>query len=218
MITQILNIFDPGTSNLLKLNWILIVIPFFIPYSLKKYANQNKISLLIFTSVQQLTRAFMPLSKFVNPFVFTSFRILSWNIIGLLPFNFTITTQFIITLSLALPLWSTPFVNSLVTKSWWPSHLTPANLPALLLAIFMSFIELVRCFLRPITLSLRLMINLTAGHLILSLVALSQTVELSKIYLIVGSIMILFVILEIAVAFIQSYVFSMLTLLYSKEN
>lgn len=62
------------------------------------------------------------------------------------------------------------------------------------------------------------MINLTAGHLILSLVALAQTNNLDKVFILVGLIMFLFIILEIAVAFIQSYVFRMLTLLYSKEN
>ena len=62
------------------------------------------------------------------------------------------------------------------------------------------------------------MINLTAGHLILSLVALAQTNNLDKVFLIIGLIMFLFIILELAVAFIQSYVFRMLTLLYSKEN
>ena len=82
----------------------------------------------------------------------------------------------------------------------------------------MSWVELIRCFLRPLTLSLRLMINLTAGHLILSLVALAQSNNISLAFIIVGAIMFLFILLEIAVAFIQSYVFRMLTLLYSKEN
>jgi F0F1-type ATP synthase membrane subunit a len=62
------------------------------------------------------------------------------------------------------------------------------------------------------------MINLTAGHLILSLVALAQSNNISVAFTIVGAIMFLFILLEIAVAFIQSYVFRMLTLLYSKEN
>ena len=62
------------------------------------------------------------------------------------------------------------------------------------------------------------MINLTAGHLILSLVALAQSTTLNKTFIIIGLIMFIFIVLEIAVAFIQSYVFSMLTLLYSKEN
>jgi len=62
------------------------------------------------------------------------------------------------------------------------------------------------------------MINLTAGHLILSLVALAQNNRLNKIFFIIGLVMFGFIILELAVAFIQSYVFRMLTLLYSKEN
>jgi len=218
MITQILNIFDPGTSNYFKLNWILLIIPFIFPFLTKHFTSRNNINTILNYTINTLCSALNPLRKLTTPFLFTCFAILSWNLTGLLPFNFTITTQFIITVSLALPLWSTPFFNSLLTKSWWPSHLTPANLPALALAIFMSFIELIRCYLRPLTLSLRLMINLTAGHLILSLVALAQTNNIDKIFLIVGLIMFLFVILELAVAFIQSYVFRMLTLLYSKEN
>ena len=218
MITQILNIFDPGTSNLLKLNWILLVLPFIFPFLIKHFSLNNPITLILSNSINILCSALRPLRKLTTPFLFTCFAILAWNLTGLLPFNFTVTTQFIITISLALPLWSTPFFNSLITKTWWPSHLTPANLPALALAIFMSFIELISCYLRPLTLSLRLMINLTAGHLILSLVALAQTNNLDKVFILVGLIMFLFIILEIAVAFIQSYVFRMLTLLYSKEN
>ena len=217
MITQILNIFDPGTSDNFKFNWLFLFIPFFCPLLIKNYLFFNK-NIIYKIIINQLTIAFYPLSKFTRPFIFTCFRILNWNITGLMPFNFTITTQFIVTISLALPLWSTPFINSLITKYWWPSHLTPSNLPALALAIFMSFIELISCFLRPITLSLRLMINLTAGHLILSLVALAQNNRLNKIFFIIGLVMFGFIILELAVAFIQSYVFRMLTLLYSKEN
>lgn len=218
MIEQILNIFDPSTSNLTKINWIFLALPTVFPFLIKHHAINNKLENIFSVAIKQLTAALFPLSKLTTPFTFTCFSILAWNITGLLPFNFTITTQFIITMSMAIPLWSTPFFNSLLTKYWWPSHLTPANLPALALAVFMSFIELVRCYLRPITLSLRLMINLTAGHLILSLVALAQSTNLSKTFFIVGGVMLIFIVLEIAVAFIQSYVFRMLTLLYSKEN
>ena len=218
MITQILNIFDPGTSNYWQFNWIFLTLPFLFPFLVSYFSNSNKTNRFIKLSTNRLCSALNPLRKLTTPFLFTLFAILAWNLTGLLPFNFTITTQFIFTISLALPLWSTPFFNSLITKSWWPSHLTPANLPALALAIFMSWVELIRCFLRPLTLSLRLMINLTAGHLILSLVALAQTNELNIVFIVVGLVMFVFIILEIAVAFIQSYVFRMLTLLYSKEN
>ena len=218
MVTQVLNIFDPGTSNYYQLNWLYLITPLMFPFILKHFSFSNPIISIMTLTVNRLNAALTPLSKLTTPFLFTCFAILSWNIRGLLPFNFTITTQFLLTVSLALPLWSTPFFNSLLTKTWWPSHLTPANLPALALAIFMSWVELISCYLRPLTLSLRLMINLTAGHLILSLVALAQSTNLNFTFVIVGRIMFIFIILEIAVAFIQSYVFRMLTLLYSKEN
>jgi len=219
MIAQILNIFDPGTSSYYQLNWILLLLPLLFPFLLKQFTFNNFINRFINLAINGLCSALSPLSKLTTPFLFTCFAILRWNVRGLLPFNFTIPTQFVFTFSLAVPLWATPFANSLLTKFWWPSHLTPANLPALALAVFMAWVELIRCFLRPITLSLRLMINLTAGHLILSLVGLGQTNDLlSFTFLVVGIIMFAFIVLEIAVAFIQSYVFSMLTLLYSKEN
>ena len=80
----------------------------------------------------------------------------------------------------------------------------------------MALTELIRLFLRPITLTLRLVINITAGHLILGLIAGGSMITSVSVFALLGAVM--FIILEMAVAVIQAYVFSMLRLLYSKEG
>ncbi len=80
----------------------------------------------------------------------------------------------------------------------------------------MSLTELISLFLRPITLTLRLVINITAGHLILGLIAGGTMITSVSIFATIAAVM--FIILELAVAIIQAYVFRMLRLLYSKEG
>lgn len=81
----------------------------------------------------------------------------------------------------------------------------------------MVLIELVRNVIRPITLSVRLAANIIAGHLLLSLLE-TQLATSSWILLpIIGVAQYLLLILESAVAYIQAYVFSVLTTLYASE-
>merc|ERR1711935_171423 len=76
-------------------------------------------------------------------------------------------------------------------------------------------IELVRNFIRPITLSVRLAANIVAGHLLIRLIN-GGSLSLSRaIFIILGGLILFF--LEIAVAFIQGYVFSTLSVMYFSE-
>ena len=81
----------------------------------------------------------------------------------------------------------------------------------------MVIIESVRNVIRPGTLSIRLAANIVAGHLLLTLLG-SQAESLSfRIYLGLVFSLILLLILELAVACIQSYVFTILRVLYLNE-
>jgi len=82
---------------------------------------------------------------------------------------------------------------------------------------FIVIIESIRLFIRPITLAIRLTANIIAGHLLISLIGSSGQSLRIIILSIILSIQILLVILEIAVAFIQSYVFTILRTLYRRE-
>jgi F-type H+-transporting ATPase subunit a len=81
------------------------------------------------------------------------------------------------------------------------------------LAPVLTNIEAVRIRIRPITLGVRLMANLTTGHLLLGLIANINRVRLTARF----TIQLLFIALELGVAIIQGYVFVLLLGLYSSE-
>ena len=85
------------------------------------------------------------------------------------------------------------------------AHLVPAGCPVYLIS-FIIFIEIIRLLIRPLTLRVRLIANITAGHLLLFLV--------SKIFIAT----ILMFLLEILVRFIQAFVFCLLLTLYFNET
>jgi len=76
-------------------------------------------------------------------------------------------------------------------------------------------IELVRNFIRPITLSVRLAANMVAGHLLIRLINGGNLSVYRVIFMVVGGLILFF--LEIAVAFIQGYVFRTLRVIYTSE-
>jgi F0F1-type ATP synthase membrane subunit a len=79
----------------------------------------------------------------------------------------------------------------------------------------MILIELVRNFIRPITLSVRLAANIVAGHLLIRLINGGDPLSLSASIIIIGGLLLFF--LEVGVAFIQGYVFSTLRVMYLSE-
>ena len=96
------------------------------------------------------------------------------------------------------------------------AHLVPAGTPRFLIPVIV-IIETVRNIIRPATLAIRLAANIVAGHLLLTLLG-SQGPNLGGIALIgliVGLLLLL--LLEVAVACIQSYVFTILRSLYTNE-
>jgi F-type H+-transporting ATPase subunit a len=139
-------------------------------------------------------------------------RILILNMFGLIPFVFTITAHMLITFCSAFPLWF-GIVLFRVTKNntHFLRHLVPIRTP-LPLSQFIVLIERVRQIIRPITLAVRLAANITAGHILIAL-SRSTTTIINPLSLV---LLILFF-LEIAVAAIQRYVFTILITMYLEE-
>jgi F-type H+-transporting ATPase subunit a len=96
------------------------------------------------------------------------------------------------------------------------AHLVPNGTPAALIP-FIVLIETISNTIRPLTLSVRLIANMVAGHLLITLLG-NQTAVASN-FILAGLILtqILLLTLEAAVAVIQSYVFAVLSTLYSRE-
>jgi len=135
----------------------------------------------------------------------------------LIPYIFTRTSHLSITIVLALPIWLGTILYSIVFQyNNLLAHLVPLGTPSFLIPIIVV-IETVRNIIRPITLSIRLAANMVAGHLLLTLLG-SQGPNIRIIIIRVLLLrLVLLLILEVAVACIQSYVFTILSSLYLNE-
>nr|ABQ86184.1 ATP synthase F0 subunit 6 [Mammut americanum]QLF99441.1 ATP synthase F0 subunit 6 [Mammut americanum]QLF99480.1 ATP synthase F0 subunit 6 [Mammut americanum]QLF99532.1 ATP synthase F0 subunit 6 [Mammut americanum]QLF99558.1 ATP synthase F0 subunit 6 [Mammut americanum] len=143
------------------------------------------------------------------------------NLLGLLPYSFTPTTQLAMNLSMAIPLWTGTVILGLRHKTKVSlAHLLPQGTPTFLIPMIIV-IETISLLIRPITLAVRLTANITAGHLLIHLTG-TATLTLLSIHPMTITVtfitMILLTILELAVALIQAYVFALLVSLYLYEN
>ena len=136
---------------------------------------------------------------------------------GLFPYIFTRTRHISLTLTLALPIWLGRMILSIIFQyNNLFCHLVPIGTPRFLIPIIV-IIESVSNIIRPLTLSIRLAANIVAGHLLLTLLG-SQGPDITLIYLLILFISLyLLLLLEVAVACIQSYVFTILSSLYLNE-
>nr|ARM57866.1 ATP synthase F0 subunit 6 [Carcharodon carcharias] len=143
------------------------------------------------------------------------------NLLGLLPYTFTPTTQLSLNMAFALPLWfTTVLVGMLNQPTVALGHFLPEGTPTLLVPALI-IIETISLFIRPLALGVRLTANLTAGHLLMQLIATATFMLITimpAVALLTSTILFLLTILEVAVAMIQAYVFVLLLSLYLQEN
>nr|QXU75875.1 ATP synthase F0 subunit 6 [Cephaloscyllium fasciatum] len=143
------------------------------------------------------------------------------NLLGLLPYTFTPTTQLSLNMAFALPLWfTTVLIGMLNQPTIALGHLLPEGTPTPLVPVLI-IIETISLFIRPLALGVRLTANLTAGHLLMQLIATAAFVLLTimpTVALLTSLVLFLLTILEVAVAMIQAYVFVLLLSLYLQEN
>nr|UDF87377.1 ATP synthase F0 subunit 6 [Pristis zijsron] len=147
--------------------------------------------------------------------------LITMNLLGLLPYTFTPTTQLSLNMALALPLWiTTVLIGVLNQPTIALGHLLPEGTPTPLVPILI-IIETISLFIRPLALGVRLTANLTAGHLLMQLIATAAFMLITimpTVAFLTSLILFLLTILEVAVAMIQAYVFVLLLSLYLQEN
>nr|ACJ43809.1 ATP synthase F0 subunit 6 [Pleurodeles poireti] len=143
------------------------------------------------------------------------------NLLGLLPYTFTPTTQLSLNLGLAVPLWLATVLTGLRNQPTVAlGHMLPEGTPTLLIPVLI-IIETISLFIRPLALGVRLTANLTAGHLLIQLISTAVLVLMPimpAVSTMTMIILFLLTLLEIAVAMIQAYVFVLLLSLYLQEN
>nr|AZA04965.1 ATPase subunit 6 [Mugil cephalus]AZA04967.1 ATPase subunit 6 [Mugil cephalus]AZA04969.1 ATPase subunit 6 [Mugil cephalus]AZA04971.1 ATPase subunit 6 [Mugil cephalus]AZA04973.1 ATPase subunit 6 [Mugil cephalus] len=147
--------------------------------------------------------------------------LMSLNLLGLLPYTFTPTTQLSLNMALAVPLWLATIIIGMRNQPTHAlGHLLPEGTPTLLIPVLI-IIETISLFIRPLALGVRLTANLTAGHLLIQLIATATFVLLPlmpPVALLTAILLLLLSLLEVAVALIQAYVFVLLLSLYLQEN
>lgn len=223
MITNLFSVFDPSSRIFnLSLNWLrtflgILLIPsmyWLIPSRYHIFWNN-----ILLTLHKEFKTLLGPLGANGSTFIFVSlFSIILFNnFIGLFPYIFTSTSHLTLTLTLALPLWLCFILFGWINNTQHIfAHLVPQGTPAVLIP-FIVCIETISNVIRPGTLAVRLTANIIAGHLLLTLLG-NTGPSLSSILLILLLItQIALLVLESAVAIIQSYVFAVLRTLYSSE-
>jgi F-type H+-transporting ATPase subunit a len=151
------------------------------------------------------------------PFVFTLFLfILFANLIGLIPYSFTVTSHIIVTFALAAVVFIGVTIVGIVKHgSHFLRLFVPEGVPVVLLFLLVP-IELLSYFIRPFTLSIRLFANMLAGHTMLAIFGgFAASVGLLAFFPL--AINIALVGLELLVAVLQAYVFAILTCLYLSD-
>nr|WRK67290.1 ATP synthase F0 subunit 6 [Nemopistha sinica] len=223
MMSNLFSMFDPSTNILnLSLNWLssmigLIIIP--MPF----WLIPSRFQILWFNILSTLHKEFKtllgPSGKNGSTFIFVSLFsfIMFNNFMGLFPYIFTSTSHMVMTLSLALPLWLSFMLYGWINHSTYMfAHLVPQGTPAPLMP-FMVCIETISNLIRPGTLAVRLAANMIAGHLLLTLLgSTGPSLNILMINILILA-QIALLMLESAVAIIQSYVFAVLSTLYSSE-
>lgn len=158
------------------------------------------------------------------PLIFTIFIFVAgMNLIGLIPYSYTVTSHFIVTLSLSLTIFiGMNIICIRLHKLAFFALFLPAG-TSLPLAFLLVPVELISYIFKPLSLAIRLFCNMMAGHTLLKVFAgfawslMSLTGTLFYLQIIPLLILVPLYGLELGVALIQAYVFSLLTCIYLND-
>nr|BDQ44311.1 ATP synthase F0 subunit 6 [Pheretima iizukai] len=174
------------------------------------------------TIFTQLSRTFSYQLKGTSSIISSTFIILIMiNLMGMIPYTFSTSSHLIFTLALGFPMWLSFILSS---GSFSPkktiAHLLPDGAPDWLNP-FLVIIETTSIVVRPLTLSFRLAANMSAGHIVLSLVGIyCASAWFTSMF---GTSMLIlttlgYVLFEFAICLIQAYIFCLLLSLYSDDH
>ena len=224
-MTNLFSSFDPMVNIIgfnIRLNWISRIIPILVlpqAYWITSSQIIKSIENIINYLHGELAAVFglVALPGTIFTFLRFFFFIFFCNLIGLAPYIFTRSSHMSFTLTLALPIWLGRILFSMKNQyNRLFAHLVPTGTPGVLIPVIV-IIETVSNVIRPGTLSIRLAANIVAGHLLLTLLGSQGPNAQGIVLLVLMGRLILLLCLELAVACIQAYVFTILRSLYLNE-
>nr|BAC23261.1 ATPase subunit 6 [Bregmaceros nectabanus] len=225
MTLSLFSQFESTTLFGISLIFIAITFPaLLLPSPTLRWLENRTLTLQNWFMGQFTNQIFQPLNtpghKWALLLTSLAIFLMTSNVLGLLPYTFTPTTQLSLNMALALPLWLATVILGLRHHTNHAfAHLLPEGTPTLLIPILIV-IESISLIIRPLALAVRLTANLTAGHLLIHLIgaAFFTLISMPLVASFTGILLFLLTLLEIAVAMIQAYVFVLLLSLYLQEN
>nr|YP_009732531.1 ATP synthase F0 subunit 6 [Arion vulgaris]QHS71055.1 ATP synthase F0 subunit 6 [Arion vulgaris] len=147
------------------------------------------------------------------------FFVLMMNLLGLFPYVYGVTTNIWLNMSLALLMWGgvllSGFSYNLMSAL---AHLVPSGSPVILIP-FLVLIETISILIRPLTLTVRLVANISAGHIVMTLLSnVLSPLNFDYSFFLTFSLSVGYTLFEIFVSLIQAYIFTLLLSLYIKEH
>jgi len=216
-----LDISFTNASLFMALSSLTIIILFFLGIK-KKTIIPNKIQLLTELSYTFVSKMISDTAgSKAKPYfglIFSLFMfVLFCNMLGMIPYSFTVTSHIIVTFVLAAFIFiGVTIIGFLKHGLGYLKLFVPSGVPSLLLPLIIV-IEVISYLSRPVSLSVRLFANMMAGHtmlkvfggFVISLGLIGGWLPLSFSVALTG--------LEILVAFLQAYVFAILTCIYLND-
>lgn len=194
-------------------SWLPAIIIVYVFFNKTYLLNRNIVN--IFSNLGFGNKQILPFGLFVTMLIFFLVNV---NLLGLTPFVYSISSSLWFASSLALIIWGL-LIFSEGTYSWKKTlaHFVPSGSPAILIP-FLILIEIVSVFIRPLTLTVRLIANIRAGHIVLALIANCLTSLNFPTLFIVFTVSVFYNMFEVFVCFIQAYIFTLLLKLYRVEH
>nr|YP_009510316.1 ATP synthase F0 subunit 6 [Neocyema erythrosoma]BBA85497.1 ATPase subunits 6 [Neocyema erythrosoma] len=220
-----MDLFHQFTPNIIPLTVMLLLpLTVLLPYSFQ-WLGGRIVTLKIWIIKQLTSQILSPLSRVGHKWALVLMALIVFlmtlNVLGMLPYTFTPTTQLAVNLGFAIPLWlATITLGARKKPVQFTAHVLPLGTPLPLIPVLV-LIETVSMIVRPFALGVRITANLVAGHLLIQLSSMATASLVSSTLVaavLVSSTVVLLTALEVAVALIQAYVYVLLVSLYLKEN
>jgi ATP synthase subunit 6 len=205
------------TSILVLFLWVLNKSYTFIPNNYQVVLEAKYHFVLSILSEQTGQKGLKYLPQLVTVFTLVLF----YNLGGLVPFSFTVSSHVIITFTLALSFfiaWIIIGVKELQLQ--FLNVFCPRNMPLWLLPLLIC-VEFLSFALRPISLGVRLFANMLAGHILLHILAGAFLYLLAKLIILAipaFAIVSAISVLELGIGFLQAYIFTILLSIYLKDS
>ena len=151
------------------------------------------------------------------PFIFCLFMFIAFaNVVGMVPYSFTVTSQLIVTFAIALfVFFMVMFASIYKNGTGFFRHFCPQGTPLFVLPL-LTIIEVFAYLVRPISLCLRMSANMIAGHVLLKVIA-QLTGGMGLFFFLPLAFIVIMTGFEIFVALLQAYIFTILTCVYLND-